>query len=129
MGMLEDLTELLIDRGHDMTDVVRGPFNDTPASQTALIPTPSTTPPLVYCGAAYEVHRVAIQVKRLDPVEARARAQSLYADLFGVIDQPAGDSTFKAVIPQSAPFWIDEDANRASIYGFTAEVRRRDGGS
>ena len=73
MGMLEDLTELLIDQGINMDDVVRGPFTDTPDDQTALIPAPSSEPPFGYCGTLYEIHRVAVQVRRKnDDVVLRA---------------------------------------------------------
>ena len=126
MGMLEDFTELLIARGFDMSDVIRGPFVDTPDSQTALIPTPSFTPPLTYCGAIYEIHRLAVQVRRADGVSARNRAQLIYQDLFSVADVIAGASIFANVIPQTAPFWLDEDANGRSVYGVNIEIHRRE---
>lgn len=122
--MLEDLTELFLDLSVNMDDVMRGPLTDTADDQTAIIPSPSGEPPLVYCGAAYESHRVAVQIRRADGVQARNRAQAIYDAALAVRNATAGDSLFHEVIPQTAPFWLDEDDNGRSIYAVNLEVRR-----
>jgi hypothetical protein len=139
--MLEDFMELLIDRGHDVADMVRGPFVDALTgapdadSQTALVTSAAPTPPTTYHGQMFEGTRINIQVRRADGVEARSRAALLHADLAGlsgvamVADATAGDSVFKEVIPQNAPVWIDEDPHGRHVYGFSVEVWRRDAGS